>query len=735
VNRIRLFADDEHFLEEELSATEQMDSRERRERKVRAEPPPVVLAPIFSLKTMRPLHEEWERVHVLNGKNQHRREVYQQAHSSKSSNNGTSGDKRDNRPPRRNYNDERQHAKEDQLAQAMVRLAELQRTNSTAKTSSEAGCEQLVASASAFMREYDLLARGVVVACAVSGGVDSMALLDVMFVLSVRFGIRVVVVHCNHLLRGMESMNDAEFVRSATKRYGFGLYSAEVDVQSYATQNRLSTETAARLLRYQLFEYVAFEERVQAVVTGHTLNDSAETFLLNLVRGSGLTGLSGIPPVRPLGFASVLARPLLSSKKETLEQYCRERGIAWREDSTNSLLVYARNRVRHDLLPKLEEYSPAVMETLQRTSAIIREADKFIADIVTKAMPALLEDAETYYPTHLALNVAPLRVHSHFVQSEIIHRAIAEKFTEQFGQMNISHEAVERVLDLLDADTARRADVNKHIYAVRDHETILIAPKAAVHTIDARIERGRDYDFGGWRISMREVERKNVKFSADPAMEYVDAALLPMRLTLRTWRAGDKFQPIGMNGSSMNVSDYLTNSKISFIQRQNILVLASGENAEEIVWVCGMRLSERYKVAPDTKTVLRLEYRPKKQPPPQMKSVPEPAPYNAAAVGGFRRDDRRSDRFRSDSRSDSRSDARGGEGSGRTEYPERGERPERNNRFHSSGGEAHRQSFSPTEPQVQFAPAFEGQPSVPPSGRRTQQQSPRPPRRPSGRRR
>jgi tRNA(Ile)-lysidine synthase len=614
-NRIRLYADDEHFLEEELSATEQMDSRERREIKVRKEIEPVTLAPIFTLKTMRPLREEWQRARALNEAN------------SKRHRNNPSEQRRDT-------------LREELLEQAVMRLAELERKalhSLAARTASTQVSTQAAAqmstttverAAERFLRDYDLLASGITLVCAVSGGADSMAMLDLVFVLSVRFGLRVVVAHCNHQLRGEESLADAEFVRSAAKHYGFGFYLAEVDVAAYAEHNRLSIETAARMLRYQFFEFVAYETSADAVLTAHTQNDVAETMLMNLLRGSGLTGLSGIPPARPLGApraVALLARPLLAASKESLEQYCRECEIVWREDSTNALPIYARNRIRHEVMPVLEGIAPALLDTLQRTSGILREADKLVSDIVAKAMPALVEDAETYYPTHLALNVAPLRIQTRFVQSEIIHRAIADKFTSQFGQSFVSHAAVERVLSLVDAPMNTRADINKFIYAVRDRETIVIAPKAAVHTMDERIERGKDYDFGGWRISMRTQNPASIKFTGDTAVEFIDADLVPTRLTLRTWRAGDKFAPIGMHGSTVNVSDYLTNSKISFIQRQNLLVLAFGDNAEDIVWVCGMRLSERFKVTANTKTALRLEFRPKKQPPPMSAAKAEQA--------------------------------------------------------------------------------------------------------------
>lgn len=468
----------------------------------------------------------------------------------------------------------------------------------------------------AVLGQQNLVERNVRLVCAVSGGVDSMVMLDALAALATRYGLVVTVAHCNHRLRGEASEQDMEFVIQAAKRYGFSVYAASVDVAAYAEEKRLSVETAARALRYQFFEFVAYKASAHAVMTAHTMDDSVETFMMNLLRGSGLTGLAGIVRARPLGQHSTLVRPLLDFRKQELVDYANASGLQWREDASNALTQYTRNKIRHELLPMLEtEYSSAFMDVVQRTSHLLREADVLISKTAERALVPILENAETYHQQYLALNIEPLTGHSRFMQGELVHRAVQAKFEAQFGQMLLSFDAVERVLSLVDAPFSTKADLNKYLYAVRDRESILIAPKLPIHNLNVHVEKNKEYDFGGWRIILREVERKSIRFTADPAVEYFDSDTLPYRLTLRTWQHGDSFQPFGMKGHTVKVSDYLTNSKTSFIQRQHALVLTAGS---EIVWLCGMRMAEKFKVHGGTRRILRVEYRPKKQPPSQM---------------------------------------------------------------------------------------------------------------------
>lgn len=446
------------------------------------------------------------------------------------------------------------------------------------------------------------------VVVAVSGGVDSIVLLDMLMCLanSADAGkrqIHVAVVHFNHRLRGLESDNDANFVRETCKRYDVPCYIAWADVERFAEIQSMTLEQAGRELRYKFLEFIAYKRRADAVLTAHTLNDSVETVLMNMLRGSGLTGLSGIPAQRAFGEHTKLLRPLLDMKKVEIQEYASLRDLSWREDSSNSQSAFRRNKIRNELLPLLErEYSSGIVNVLHRTSQIIAGAEEVVRDAVERALPTALVEDE--FQPYIGLTVTSLRVQKHFLQAEMVRRVVQRRFG-----LALSFDAVDRVLALMDAEVGAKADVMRGFIALRDRTAILLSPTPGVHNINVRVEKNNRYDFGGWQIILEEIDRKNVKFTADPAVEFLDTRLLPYRMTLRTWQPGDVFTPLGMKGT-MKVSDYLTNSKISFFNRQNILVLtAAMPEGEQVVWLCGLRLSDPFRLAPDAHKALRLEFR------------------------------------------------------------------------------------------------------------------------------
>jgi tRNA(Ile)-lysidine synthase len=461
------------------------------------------------------------------------------------------------------------------------------------------------------------LPEGAELLVAVSGGVDSIALLDMLVCLSKKQGYYVAVVHFNHRLRGQESEYDANFVRETCKRYDIPCYIAWADVGRFAEVQSMSLEQAGRELRYKFLEFVAYKRRSDAVLTAHTLNDSVETMLMNMLRGSGLTGLSGIPFQRVFGEHTKVVRPALNMKKAELQEYAALRGLSWREDETNSQTVFRRNKIRNELVPLLErEYSSGVVDVLHRTSQIIMGADDLVRETVERVLPSLVVEEELQ--PFIGLNISVLRVHKRFLQTELVRRTVQRRFG-----LALSFEAVDRVLALMDADVGAKADITKGFMAVRDRNQILLGSAPAVHNLNVRVEKNNHYDFGGWRIFLEEIDRKNVKFTADPAVEFIETRILPYRMTLRTWQPGDVFTPLGMKGT-MKVSDYLTNSKISFFNRQNVLVLtAAMPEGEQIVWLCGLRLSEQFRLQTDAPKALRLEFRRPKgivlAPPPQEK--------------------------------------------------------------------------------------------------------------------
>ncbi|MEJ5244748.1 MAG: tRNA lysidine(34) synthetase TilS [Bacteroidota bacterium] len=432
---------------------------------------------------------------------------------------------------------------------------------------------------------------------AVSGGVDSMTLLDVMAILAEKYQFKLAVAHFNHNLRGADSNKDLDFVKNEAKNYGIPFYFASGKVKKYAEKNSISIETAARVLRYNFFERVSRNFNADFVATAHTANDSVETFFINLFRGSGLTGLCGIPFRRQLIKDVLLIRPLIDFKKNELIEYANIRNIKWREDNSNSLLEYTRNKVRLDLIPKLEnDFNPSIIDVINRTTRLIQSADRIIHNYVKKHLPDIIENVSS---DSFCFNIPILSTFDKFVQGEMIQTA----FLKYFRLSPPSLAKIDRILDLIDSETGAFFEITKSITVAKDRNHLVFFRNFEKKEINLIINKIGTYTINGYKIHLQEVNKRQVKLSNSPNEEYLDFDLVPSLLYVRNWKDGDSFQPLGMQGT-VKISDFLTNQKISFLERSKILVLCS---KNDIIWVIGKRISEKYKIKEDTKRFLKIE--------------------------------------------------------------------------------------------------------------------------------
>ena len=245
-----------------------------------------------------------------------------------------------------------------------------------------------------FIRRHNLIRPGQHVLVAVSGGADSVALLNILRELARPLRLRLTVAHLNHKIRGRAADEDAAFVGKLASRMRLPFAGASVNIPSLARRLKISLEMAGRKARYEFFEKTALARGCNAVATAHTADDNAETILLMLIRGCGLQGLTGIAPSMQVGKTNVI-RPLLTVQRRAIENYLRERGIAWREDASNADPAFLRNRVRHELLPMLEaKYNKNIRETLIRMSGVLRAENDFMESFVEKAHSETRADSE-----------------------------------------------------------------------------------------------------------------------------------------------------------------------------------------------------------------------------------------------------------------------------------------------------------------------------------------------------
>jgi tRNA(Ile)-lysidine synthase len=448
-----------------------------------------------------------------------------------------------------------------------------------------------------------LLAPGERLLIGVSGGSDSVALLDAL----VQSGWRPHVCHLNHKLRGAESDADAEFVRDLARRYELAVTIAERDVAAMAAQEKVSLEDAARHARHGFFSDAARRTGVHKLALAHTADDQVETLLLRLLRGTGAPGLVGIWPERQIGVLRVV-RPMLGVRRTEVLEYLRAQGLKFREDSSNSDVRFTRNRVRHELLPLLErEFNPAIREVLLRTAEILRDEDSYLTRHVMEA----------FYSTVCrddVVNVKALADYPVAVQRRLLRSWLG---AEDGNGPHFAFEQIEAIRELAQSESpSAQLDLPDDLVVYREYEELKKARRADLEPVQGR-----------WQLNLegetviRELEvtmvchPEPVEGSQDgkagalrfaqggKQSECFDADTLGTAPSIRTWQEGDRFQPLGMH-EEKKLQDFFVDEKIPRLQRGRVPLVCASDG--RIAWVVGHRLADPFKVTDTTRRVLRL---------------------------------------------------------------------------------------------------------------------------------
>jgi tRNA(Ile)-lysidine synthase len=432
------------------------------------------------------------------------------------------------------------------------------------------------------------------VLAAVSGGVDSMAMLHLLLAAGYRAG----VAHCNFRLRGEESDGDERMVRECCDTAKIPFFAAHFDTGKYAAQKGISTQMAARELRYAWLESVAAAHKFSKIAVAHNANDEVETFFLNLVRGTGLRGLSGMAAAR-----GKVVRPLLFASRADILQYVREHGIRFREDSSNRQVKYARNRIRIEVIPELAKLNPALLATMQgnmeRLGAAQQLVEAMVNDLRRKACTA---EGDTLRIKISALPEDRLR----FWLFELLYEYgfsgatagdIAEALSGIAGKTFYSptHKLLKDRNSLIVAPREKKAAAAKAGCAAPDNgerREVALA-KDALNTCKLRL--------GNTALSFEVIGNQNVQLNQGSSVALFDYDALQFPLKLRPWQAGDRFVPLGMSGEK-KLSDFFTDSKLSLFEKQEQLLLCSANG--DVAWVVGRRMDNRYRVVEKTARIL-----------------------------------------------------------------------------------------------------------------------------------
>jgi tRNA(Ile)-lysidine synthase len=470
-----------------------------------------------------------------------------------------------------------------------------------------------------------LLARGERLLVGVSGGPDSVALLDALAALAPEFGWNLRVAHFNHQLRGTDADADEAFVRELAANYGLALSAGRGDVRAFAATHKLSIEDAARRLRHGFFQDTARALGLSKLALGHTADDQVETLLQRLLRGAGTRGLAAIRAANRLGTLTV-ARPLLDVWKTEVLDYAHQRGLKFRQDASNQDPQFQRNRIRHELIPTLErDYNPAIKTLLHQTAEMLAAEDEWLEAEAARRTEDKGQKPETRGREALAVERL-LREHV-AVQRRVIYRwlltnnagaAVDFETVEALRRMAASGQPESMVLTG-GVRVARKGErlaleqihAGNSCLATGHHAptTQLAVPgrtEVAAFGVIVEVEMVT----GDGILKPKAVSKPRPKTQdAASFQEWLDADAVGGALALRNWRPGDRFQPIGMR-SAKKLQDIFVDAKTPLEQRRRVplLVAASGE----ICWLVGYRIGENFKITRAASRALRISVRPSK---------------------------------------------------------------------------------------------------------------------------
>lgn len=421
-----------------------------------------------------------------------------------------------------------------------------------------------------------------VIAIALSGGSDSMALLNFMLSESKIYGFKVIALNVEHGIRGEESVNDSKFVADYCKAHGVELLSYKIDCPTFAKKSKLTLEESARVLRYDCFFDAISTGKCTKVATAHHASDNAESILFNVLRGSGLKGLSGIKA----NYNDKIIRPFLKVTKAEIEEYIKANDIPYVTDSTNFNDDYTRNHLRLNVMPEIKKVFPMAEKSLTRLAEIATEEDEFLDRLAMEY--ARFNDDAVYIKT-CAFPV-------------LLRRATIMAFRRLGIEKDWEKVHVDDVLSLTEKENGTVITLPKGVLATKEYDNIVIYRNE--NTFD-KIELPFaccEINFGNQIFNLKKVEKSDLNNDGIKNGHFIDYEKVPKTAVIRTRRDGDVFTKFG--GGTKKLNDYFTDKKIPLRERDNLLVLADGN---VVFAIFGVAISNLVKVDENTKTIVQLE--------------------------------------------------------------------------------------------------------------------------------
>ena len=447
----------------------------------------------------------------------------------------------------------------------------------------------------AYINRYHLIAEGEKVILALSGGIDSMVLADLLLKTKVEF----VAAHCNFHLRGEESDGDEKFVRDYAERNGIQCFVKHFGTEKYAAEQGVSIEMAARDLRYAWFEELRQQLGYDKIAVAHHADDQAETFFINLLRGAGLNGLKGMKPQN-----GVIIRPLLWASREQIRQYAVESQITWHEDHTNAESVYLRNKIRNQLLPTFDELQPEARQGLYKSLEHLSAENELYRALLKEKLAQIVEldgDVQRLPFSKLVKAKVPepaIPEATRRVEGPVYSFQLLFEWLRQYG---FNTDQCHFIYDAIGTGIGNQYCSPTHCVVIGRDNLQLSEIKEKTDD-EIQIQIGEEEILSPIHLRFSKLEKTAdfiINKSSDVAQ--LDSDKLRFPLALRHWRHGDRFCPLGMKGSKL-LSDFFVDQKFSEFQKQNVWLLVSADG--DILWVVGYRIDDRFKIVDDTKAVL-----------------------------------------------------------------------------------------------------------------------------------
>ena len=451
----------------------------------------------------------------------------------------------------------------------------------------------------AYIKKNKLIEPGDNVLVALSGGPDSVCLLNILYKFKDELNITLGAAHINHMLRGEDSDRDEKYVIELCNKIGIPSYIKRVNINNYSEKNKMSSEMAGRKVRYDFFEEIMKKGNYNKIATAHNANDQAETIMFRLIRGSGLEGLGGIKAYRD----NKIIRPILCLERDEVEKYIRKENLNPRIDKTNFEKIYNRNKIRLDILPYIKEhFNEDIIKTLNRTAVLLQKDNEFLESESLKVYQKYCIEYDEYF----IIKKDAFTNHDSIV-SRMLRNALI-RYSNQPYDFEMKH--IYEIMDLARKDTGKAVNLPKNILVENIYGDIYIKNKSNQKKIYSNEVRLNKFDIGNKKIDFQDFfikftvmeNDKNLNLKENKFIKYFEFDKIEDEIILRTREDGDRMIPLGMKGSK-KVKDIFIDMKIPKDLRDLIPILCFDN---KIAWVIGVRTSEEYRISNNSKNILKV---------------------------------------------------------------------------------------------------------------------------------